>query len=437
MWPAFLRFWRNVATFTSKFGTMESLEEQEQGRMPEDLVVFLWSGIGLGAVISLVLCLYYIITEGYGWLFSLITLADVAMLMVVAILTISAFYKRKSNAVALTKTYIAMMALSGVVSTILIFVTDDYSQIEQAVGLLVWSYGCHKSMRKSEMIEQVIPTQSRTWNWPEKLFMVVYVVILSLYTLFVAYTNLSENPRNIIYSDRRYADRLIEVFCSDLPIAIDSSLMLQNVTTEQDTVVFTYQYSGYYISDFSYDYCTDNEMVEKHETLSYLSVKPDFDPAAKICFEGGYNVAYRYIDAASETMYTVTITADEYKEVTSAGGYKCPVSDIAKLVDKYNLSMPQPYMDDATLMRIYLTDDSTEVVYQLLLPELTTAEFSKMTQSYLNEYVVSNWSELEDSIIRLAIVNQMTISFQFTTYSGQECVEVCITPDIYNSLETY
>ena len=62
-------------------------------------------------------------------------------------------------------------------------------------------------------------------------------------------------------------------------------------------------------------------------------------------------------------------------------------------------------------------------------------DMSSITTSYLKEYVSSNWSDLYDSMIRLAIVNQMDICFEFNTYFGIEYAKIRMTPEIYNKME--
>ena len=85
----------------------EALEEEKS--ISGWLAFFLWVGVGLGALISAIMGVAQTFGQGFGWLFSSTYLIMIVSLLVIATLTIIAFYKRKSNAVSLATTYIAMI----------------------------------------------------------------------------------------------------------------------------------------------------------------------------------------------------------------------------------------------------------------------------------------------------------------------------------------
>ena len=108
---------------------------------------------------------------------------------------------------------------------------------------------------------------------------------------------------------------------------------------------------------------------------------------------------------------------------------------MSDLVYKYNLQLATDYMGGASLRRIYLAKNNSELVYVVRLPQMSLDDMNSITTSYLKEYVTSNWSNLYNSMIRLAIVNQMDICFEFNTYSGIEYAKIRMTPEMYNKME--
>lgn len=103
------------------------------------LAFFLWVGIGLGAAATLTLSIIEVRNNGYGLGLSLVTLIPSLAIAVIAIDAIVAFYFRRTNAVALAKTYIAMIVLDGVVALILSIVLKDSSAFPQATRQFILS----------------------------------------------------------------------------------------------------------------------------------------------------------------------------------------------------------------------------------------------------------------------------------------------------------
>lgn len=411
----------------------EALEEEKS--ISGWLAFFLWVGVGLGALISVIMGLAQTFGQGFGWFFTSTYLIMMGSLLVTAILTIIAFYKRNSNAVALATTYIAMIVLDGVMSLVIAAVSEDSSMYPQAFRQLCWGAIWFSYLRQSSKVELIVPILTRTWNKLEKFILALYILSLSIFTLSIVYVHQSENPQNIFFTDSSYINQNIAEANKELPINIADGIVLQRINKEQNAVVYIYQFSNVYLSETGTDYWTENASVNRHEMLYELYKDPNSDAFLTTCFKEGYNVIYRYNDAVSETLYTVTITPDDYKKALEGKSYKCPISELSDLVYKYNLQLPTDYMGDASLRRIYLAKNDSELVYVVRLPQMSLDDMSSITTSYLKEYVSSNWSDLYDSMIRLAVVNQMDICFEFNTYSGIEYAKIRMTPEIYNKME--
>lgn len=411
----------------------EALEEEKN--ISGWLAFFLWVGVGLGALISAIMGLAQTFGQGFGWFYTSTYLIMIISLLVTATLTIVAFYKRKSNAVALATTYIAMIALDGVMSLVIAAVSDDSSMFPQAFRQLGWGAIWFTYLRQSSKVELIVPILTRTWNKLEKIILALYILALSIFTLSIVYVYKSENPHNIFFTDSSYINQNITEANKELPISIADGIVLQRISKEQNAVVYIYQFSNIYLSETGIEYWAENALVNRHEMLYELYKDPNSDEFLTTCFKEGYNVIYRYNDAVSETLYTVTITPDDYKKALEGKSYKCPLSELSDLVYKYNLQLPTDYMGDASLRRIYLAKNDSELVYVVRLPQMSLDDMNSITTSYLKEYVSSNWSDLYDSMIRLAIVNQMDICFEFNTYSGLEYAKIRMTPEIYNKIE--
>lgn len=414
----------------------QSVSVEKEKNISGWLAFFLWFGVGWGAFTSVIMGLAQTIGLGFGWFYLSAYSIIIASLLVTAILTITAFYGGKSNAVSLATTYIAMIVLDGVSSLIIAIICDDSSYIPFVVRQFCWGAVWLIYLRSSSKVELIVPVLTRTWNKLEKFILALYILMLSILTLSVVYIYKSENPQNILFTDNAYLDNAIIEVSKELPMSIADGIVLQRVVKEHeyDAIEFIYQLSDVYLSDSDSDYWADNALVRRHEALYELYEDPT-DAFFATCFRAGYDVVYQYNDAASKTLMAITITPDDYKKALGEDPYKCPLSDLTDLVYKYNLQLPSDYMGDASLLRVYLANNDSELVYVVRLPQMSPDDLSLVTSSYLKEYVFSNWSALSDFPIRLAVVNQMDICFEFDTYSGIEHAKVCMTPEVYNAFE--
>lgn len=150
------------------------------------LAFFLWVGIGCGAALTLIIAISQVANNNLGWIDSLVILSAALIVAAVAIYAIVAFYFRKNNAVALAKTYIAMIALDGVVAIILSIVFKDSSMCPQGVRQLIWSAIWFTYLLESDRVADLIPKCTRTWESFEKTMLIVFAVLeISLTALIV------------------------------------------------------------------------------------------------------------------------------------------------------------------------------------------------------------------------------------------------------------
>lgn len=101
---------------------------------------------------------------------------SVVCLMITAILTIKAFYQKAPNAVALAKTYIAMIAIDGILSIVIYVLLSDSALLMQAVRSLIWAAIWFSYILLSTRVENMIPISIRKWNTTEKVLIVLYTL---------------------------------------------------------------------------------------------------------------------------------------------------------------------------------------------------------------------------------------------------------------------
>ncbi|MBR1995420.1 MAG: hypothetical protein IJ990_07795 [Alistipes sp.] len=146
------------------------------------LAFFLWVGLGGGATVSF----FSLLISGlYNNPLSLLFTLPIAVIIVtIAVLAIIAFYRRKSNAVSLAYTYLAMAAIDGVAA--LLFAAKGVSDIAFVDGLrpLIWATIWACFLHYSSRVAELIPEQQRTWGMPERIllgiYLLVYLILISL-----------------------------------------------------------------------------------------------------------------------------------------------------------------------------------------------------------------------------------------------------------------
>lgn len=152
------------------------------------LAFFLWVGLGCGSALSLIMGITQVANANLGWMASLVVLILPLIIVVIAMYAIVAFYYRKSNAVALAKTYIAMTALDGVLGIIMSIAIKDSTMCPQGVRNLIWSAIWFTYLLESDRVADLIPKNIRTWRGFEKASLIIFVILeISFTALFVVF----------------------------------------------------------------------------------------------------------------------------------------------------------------------------------------------------------------------------------------------------------
>lgn len=399
--------------------------QQDDKKVSGWLAFFLWYGLGIGGLASIVYAIYTIVSDGdYDILSAIIELLPAILIFIIAIYGIWAFYHKKTNAVSIAKTYIVMSILSGVFAIIVSPLVGDEWSLRQPIRSFIWATIWLTFLAKSENVERLIPKATRTWKLFEKLVLAIYVGILILFTIASAFNNAWHTS----------ITKSIETANKDLPMEVDEGLIMQNVSLNDDCITFNLQHTDVYKYEISDDVLSNLAEFSKYETLYGFYENTESYELVRMCLENGYSVRYLYHDTLSEELYQYTITPEEYYAAIQSDTFHCPDEVLDKYIAIYNAKLPDYYLGDCTIQEIYRQNEMS-IVYDLTLPEMSLADLQSLDTTTLRDYISNIWdNNINDPVMRLAIINQMTIGFQFNTFSGLKYQRVDITPAMYNQL---
>lgn len=280
------------------------------------LFVFLWLGVGCGALLSVIMALVDLSTNEYSAFFVSLYCLMIGALSVTAVATIVAFYKRKNNAVSLAVTYIAMILLDGVFAFSMAAISNDSIVVISAIRQFVWGGVWLAYLIMSDKVEAVIPKVTRVWGALEKITISVYVLSVLTFISSFAYVAENDNPRNIILTNESYITQVVIEANKELPAYVSEDVVFFRInhnTVGEKSVEFVYILQNVSVSDFDEEYLEELGADAKDEILTGLGNEVEEDEFLLICFKEGYNVVYRYCDASSATLYAVRITPAEYE----------------------------------------------------------------------------------------------------------------------------
>lgn len=408
-------------------------EYQETLTVSGWLAFFLWFGIGLGALISCIMIIGTIPNAGYSFFWGLLEVLSIICLVVVAVLTIKAFYKKASNAVSLAKTYIAMIVLDAICCVINYIVLNEPLYLAIAFRSLIWSAIWFSYISLSTQVGNMIPKPTRTWNITEKVLIAIYALSCTLSLCGLA--NFTNNPSNSsLYQKEYLINSVIEGANEKLPDYSNPAVTQLKIVKENDNIIYPYKINN--LTETLEENATwEQALVNKQEMLAEVSLEQNQEKTnvMNIFFNGGYNVCTRYLNAQGEILYDVVINGEEYNNALKVGtNFKCDEKAYQSLLDYYVSLLPLEYMGDAVLLNIQHTTNALS--YYVQLPELSEYDLIFIDQKYLKEYVVENWETLDDNLKTLAKLNGEEIVYRFFTSDGDEHCVVTFTPETYKSL---
>ena len=276
------------------------IDEDAENEIGGWLSVFLWIGLGGGALMSLINILSQI--SPLRPLYAFILLATGACLVCIAVAAIVAFLKRKPNAVALAKTYVAMIAIDAAVSFVSFLALDDQTALMPALRSLMWSCIWFTYLCCSTRVEAVIPKSTRVWNGFEKLVLCIYIaanVIFAGSVMAVLNGSLSVNA---IYDNSKFVQSAVEETQKDLPQYMGDGMYLEEMMLDGQDLIMTYKLSYVTAGSLtSYDISMFSEEIESTLVADFEGWEKD--PFLKAVFDGGYTLVVRYTDVSGSVLH--------------------------------------------------------------------------------------------------------------------------------------
>ncbi len=409
-------------------------ENQETLTVSGWLAFFLWVGVGLGAVGSCIFAIASLKDVGLTLTLDLVYLLYLVSLVTTAVLTIKAFYKRASNAVALAKTYIAMIAIDGLVNIANCIIINDNSDWVAAIRSFIWAAIWFSYISNSTHVENMIPKSIRTWNITEKILIAVYA--LSCAFLVGSLAHFVNNPSDSNFYQKEYViDATIESANAVLPDYSDPLVTQLKLVKENGNIIYAYKINN--LTD-TLDANTSWELalVNKQQILAETALNQDKDVinVMNMFFDSGYNVCCRYLNVSGNIVYDIVINGEEYNNALKSGiNFKCDEKAYQSLLDYYMSLLPVEYMGDAVLLNIQHTTNALS--YYVQLPAMSEYDLIFIDQKYLKEYVVESWESLDDNLKTLAKLNGEDIIYRFFTFDGDEHCVVMLTKEDYLTFE--
>lgn len=274
-------------------------DEEAKDEIGGWLSVFLWIGLGGGALMSLINMFSQI--NLLNPLYAFILLATGACLLCIAVAAIVAFFKRKPNAVALAKTYIAMIAVDAAVSFVSFSVLEDPESLAAALRSLVWSGIWFTYLCRSTRVEAVIPKSTRVWKSFEKFVLCIYVAANVVFVGSVVAVVNGEIPVNVVYDNRAFVESAVEDAQKEIPQYMGDGLYLQEMEIDGNDVIITYRFSSVYKSSLS-SYEVRMFGIEAESGLLEEFADWESDPFMKAVFDAGHTMVVRYTDATGDLL---------------------------------------------------------------------------------------------------------------------------------------
>lgn len=409
----------------------EEQEHQASLEVSGWLAFFLWVGVGFGALASVVITLGALVNSGTSTLYNLLAMGEIGCLLAVAVMTIIAFYKRKENAVSLALTYIAMIALDGILSLAISVMTDDYTDLISTFRQFVWAGIWGTYIHSSVQVEELIPSAKRVWSKIEKTILGVYIVLDILIVIVLGCAPTAG------VSDQKLMEVMVENMNTLYRDSPASEIYVVNTRIEDRELVYKTCINTVAKADCDEHHLAERSVVTKYNILSGTALEHDADSyeEMKVFLRNGYGMCWEYVDKNMAHLYSVHISPNEYVQAFEAGvAFKCPATVIDSMIGTYMEVLPMEYVGGCQLESIVYDDARNELTYTVRLPEMDNYTLlMDVNATYLTDYVHENWSAFEDNIVELAEINGATICERFLTYEGKEHAIVRISAEEYRN----
>lgn len=259
------------------------------------LAFFLWIGIGFGALMSVVIvCLSFSELLISTWLV-VAQLVTLLCLCTIAISTIVAFYKRKSNAKALAYTYIATIVIDGIFAIAMYFAIADAQEMNliDSIRSILWGIIWGTYLASSTRVEHIVP-RPRTWHIFEKILAGILVCMYILMAIVVI--DMQNNENSIFYNPRQVVKTILQEANKDLPYQDIDGTIQQCLFLQEDTIVYPYKFTQIDIKDCVVEDLQLTGIHTKQTILQEVALESTdaILSGNEYFFEHNYSVSFRY-----------------------------------------------------------------------------------------------------------------------------------------------
>lgn len=279
------------------------------------LAFFLWVGLGLGGIVSVGVALREAIVNQYNYLFSGVFVGSAFLLLLVAIYAISAFYRCRSNAVAIARTYIAMVVIDGLVGALLLIYADDHESLASTFRQFIWAAIWFSYLKYSTRVAESSAPAFRTWGVVEKYALGLYAIcnITLVAMVFAQWSS------NVIMRGESYIRQGVEAAKAELPIDIGNGVEMAEITYGQGAIRYDLRCLDVDKNWLEEDFIAEYAVTNKAEILDNWALSVVHDPFLGQCCREKMTMVYRYFDRSDQFLYQVVVTPEEYQDRLSGG----------------------------------------------------------------------------------------------------------------------
>jgi hypothetical protein len=144
------------------------------------LAFFLWVGIGVGLLFTIIFSFIELVNNFHPLIFFFYLIIN-SCYGVVGVSTIIAFYKRKTNAVSLARTYILMVVIEAI-SVVFMSCFGAELDIFASIRSFIWATIWFVYLSVSKKVELIIPEETRTWGKLEKIALFLHIGVCLILT---------------------------------------------------------------------------------------------------------------------------------------------------------------------------------------------------------------------------------------------------------------
>ena len=391
----------------------ERAKRKEEAKKPADIegffAFYLFWSIPIGIILTLVFFILNFKAGSYSGstLLQWFDISSILFYTYFGAYTIYAFVKQKSDAVFIGKYQLILLFASNLLVLLLGATDGIWNSVPRVVASLIWIIIFFLFLSFSEDVNDRIPKETRKLT-PLNKVMLVLSIILPLF-FFIGGIYQVSAKQNI----RATLQQICEQNRTDFPKEVSTDMFLTDMSFTATTFVYDYEYRGN-ISLFPDGYMALMEDYSEEVSLLTLVDLAKQDPLFTLLAENGYYLLFRYSDSSKKPLYSFTLSNDEMVAALKPEySHKTDPTVFSRIISNYSKMLPYTLFENCDITGMRLGED--EMLHcELFLNNLDSGVLPGLTSTYLKDYMKSILPYMSDIPLKLAMLNQMPISFDFT-----------------------